>query len=74
MPYKPKRPCAWPGCGRLVEKEQYCVEHVKVVNRHYNKYVRAPDTGKRYGRAWKRVRDRYIKAIRFVTCAWQKIA
>ena len=49
MPYKPKRPCAYPGCGRLADSEQYCTEHQKVV-------------AKRYGRSWKRIRDRYIKA------------
>lgn len=62
MPYKPKRPCAYPGCGRLAESEQYCAEHQKNMDRHYNKYQREPASNKRYGRAWKRIRDRYIKA------------
>jgi len=62
MPYKPKRPCAYPGCGRLAEREQYCTQHQKEVNKHYNKYQRDPNSNKRYGRAWKRIRDRYIKA------------
>jgi len=29
---------------------------------HYNHFQREPETNKRYGRAWKRIRDRYIKA------------
>ncbi|MHB1154526.1 MAG: HNH endonuclease [Eubacteriales bacterium] len=62
MPYKPKRPCAYPGCGLLAEHEQYCAEHKKVIDKHYNKYERDPATNKRYGRSWKRIRDRYIKA------------
>ena len=62
MPYKPKRPCAYPGCGRLAENEQYCAEHKRVANKTYNKYQRDHATNKRYGRAWKRIRDRYIKA------------
>ena len=62
MPYKPKRPCAYPGCGRLVEREQYCAEHQKVVDKQYNQYQRDPKSNKRYGRSWKRIRDRYIKA------------
>ena len=62
MPYKPKRPCAYPGCGRLAESEQYCAEHQKVVTKQYNQYERDPASNKRYGRAWKRIRDRYIKA------------
>lgn len=62
MPYKPKRPCAYPGCGRLADSEQYCAEHKKVVTKHYNQYQRDPASNKRYGRSWKRIRDRYIKA------------
>ncbi len=62
MPYKPKRPCAYPGCGRLADSEQYCAEHKKVVTKRYNKYQRDPASNKRYGRSWKRIRDRYIKA------------
>lgn len=62
MPYKPKRPCAYPGCGRLADSEQYCAEHKKVVAKRYNQYQRDPASNKRYGRSWKRIRDRYIKA------------
>lgn len=62
MPYKPKRPCAYPGCGRLADSEQYCAEHKKVVTKRYNQYQRDPASNKRYGRSWKRIRDRYIKA------------
>ena len=62
MPYKPKRPCAFPGCGRLAESKQYCAEHQKVVTKQYNRYERDPASNKRYGRAWKRIRDRYIKS------------
>jgi len=62
MPYKPRRPCAYPGCSRLAASEQYCAEHKKLMNKHYNQYERDSDSNKRYGRAWKRIRDRYIKA------------
>ena len=62
MPYKPKRPCAYPGCGRLADSEQYCAEHQKTMTKHYNRYERDPASNKRYGRAWKRIRDRYIKS------------
>ena len=43
MPYKPKRPCSYPGCPRLTSG-------------------RDPASKRRYGRAWKRIRDRYIAA------------
>ena len=62
MPYKPKRPCAYPGCNRLAEKGQYCTEHLKEMNKQYNEFERDPESNKRYGRAWKRIRDRYIKS------------
>ena len=62
MPYKPKRPCAYPGCGRLAVREQYCAEHQKVMDKQYNQYERDPKSNKRYGRSWKRIRDRFIKA------------
>ena len=62
MPYKPKRPCTYAGCGRLSDSGEYCAEHKKVVAKHYNQYQRDPASNKRYGRSWKRIRDRYIKA------------
>lgn len=58
MPRKPKRGCAYPGCPRLTDG-QYCEEHRKLVDSQYNKYSRSPDVHKTYGRAWKRIRDRY---------------
>ena len=61
MPKKPKRPCSYPGCPELVEG-RYCEVHQKLIDKQYNKYERDPMTKKRYGRQWKRIRDRYIKA------------
>lgn len=58
MPRKPKRPCGYPGCPNLTEK-LYCPEHEKTARQKYDKYERNPDTNKKYGRAWKRIRDRY---------------
>ena len=61
MPRKPKRPCSYPGCPRLTDG-RYCDEHQKLTDKQYNKYRRNPEHRKRYNRAWKRIRDRYIKA------------
>ncbi len=58
MPKAPKKPCGYPGCPRLTDGA-YCEEHQKIVDRQYNKYTRSPDVHKKYGRAWKRIRDRY---------------
>ena len=63
MPRKPRRPCGHPGCPRLaVEGGQYCEEHTKTERDRYNRYERAPDVNKKYGRAWKRIRDLYAAA------------
>jgi len=59
MPRKPKRPCSYPGCGRLTDG-QYCEEHKRMAERQYNRYGRDPDTNKRYGRAWKKIRARFL--------------
>lgn len=61
MPRKPKRPCSHPGCPNLTEG-RFCPEHEKQENKRYEKYDRDPATKRRYGRAWKRIRDRYIHA------------
>jgi len=61
MPKKSKRPCRYPSCPKLTDG-LYCVEHQRQATRHYNHFQREPETNKRYGRAWKRIRDRYIKA------------
>ena len=58
MPRKPKRPCSYPGCPELTDG-RYCVEHEKIMNQQYEKYGRDPKTKKRYGRAGKRIRDKY---------------
>lgn len=60
MPQKPKRPCSYSGCPELVESgHRYCEEHEKLVAKQYEKYGRDSETRKRYGRAWKRIRDSY---------------
>lgn len=61
MPSKPKRPCSFPGCPKLTHG-RFCEEHAKLEARRYEKYDRDPAVRRRYGRAWKRIRDRYIAA------------
>lgn len=39
MPRKPKRPCSYPSCPRLVEG-RYCEEHQRLVDKQYNQYAR----------------------------------
>lgn len=59
MPYRPKRPCSHPGCPKLTNG-RFCEEHAKQEEKRYEKYDRDPTMKKRYGRTWKRIRDRYI--------------
>lgn len=59
MPRKPKRPCSHPGCPKLTDG-RFCEEHAKAENKRYEKYDRDPAVHRRYGRAWKRIRDRHI--------------
>ena len=58
VPSKPKKPCAYPGCPALVTG-RYCEEHARKVNSDYEKFIRDKQTKRRYGRAWKRIRDKY---------------
>ncbi len=60
MPYKPKKPCAYPGCPRLTH-DRYCVEHTKLTARTYERYQRDPMTKKRYGAAWRKIRRKYLE-------------
>lgn len=59
MPKRPKRPCSYPGCPALVDG-RYCDAHQRVVDAHYNKHQRDPDTSRRYGAAWRSIRARYV--------------
>lgn len=59
MPRKPKRPCSFPGCPNLTYR-RFCKEHEKQENKRYETYERDPEARKRYGRAWKRIRDKYV--------------
>ena len=71
MPRKPKRPCSHPGCPNLTEG-RFCEEHAKLVNQNYEKYERDPQSKRRYGRAWKRIRDKYVSQHPFCELCYEK--
>ena len=60
MPRKPLKPCKYPGCPKLTSG-LYCEEHAPLVAKEYDKYSRASNKNKKYGREWKRIRDRYVR-------------
>ena len=61
MPKRPKRSCSYPGCPNLTDG-RFCEEHARKEAKRYEKYDRDPAVRRRYGRAWKRIRDRFITA------------
>ena len=62
MPRKPRRGCAYGTCPRLAaEGSQYCEEHKKLTDKQYDSYSRSSDHHRKYGRAWKRIRDKYAR-------------
>ena len=61
MPYKPKKPCARPGCPNLTHG-RYCDDHAKEDMRNYNRHERDPSTNKLYGRDWKKIRAAFLSA------------
>ena len=71
MPRKPKRPCSYPGCPNLTDG-RYCPEHQQKVNSNYEKYGRDKSTKKRYGRAWKRIRDKYASEHPFCELCFER--
>lgn len=62
MPKRPKRPCRMNGCPNLAEDgELYCSAHKRAAGYEYDHYRRDPEVRKKYGRAWKRIRDRQMR-------------
>lgn len=50
MPHKPKQGCAYPNCPKLTNG-RYCEEHQRLIANQYNRFTRAVDVNKKYGRA-----------------------
>ena len=56
MPYKPKKPCAYPGCPKLTDG-RCCEEHQRLRDQDYEKYQRNPAHKDRYhSRSWRAIR------------------
>ena len=71
MPRRPKRPCSFPGCPNLTDG-RFCEEHAKQEAKRYERYERDPASKRRYGRAWKRIRDKYVQEHPFCELCYKK--
>lgn len=55
MPYKPLKPCSYPGCAGLTD-ERYCEKHKRIAL-----LVQRPSANKRgYNSRWRKVRALYL--------------
>lgn len=59
MPYKPLKPCKYPGCNKLTNGS-YCIDHSKLMYKRYNNTQRDKAINERYDEEWKEVRQQYI--------------
>ena len=71
MPTRPKKPCAFPGCPNLTDG-RFCSEHQAQMDSNYEKYGRDKETKQRYGRAWKRIRDKYASEHPFCELCYKR--
>ena len=51
---------------------RFCEEHEKLANQNYEKYGRNKDSKRRYGRAWKRIRDKYVSQHPFCEVCYER--
>ncbi|NBK26432.1 MAG: HNH endonuclease [Spirochaetia bacterium] len=60
MPYRPKRPCSYPGCPRLTDG-RYCEEHKKLMDARYDSKLRNKGGAEFYhSKAWRRKRQDFL--------------
>ncbi|WP_460056404.1 HNH endonuclease [Pseudolactococcus yaeyamensis] len=59
MPKKPQKPCKYQSCPHLTDTD-YCEEHKNQARKRYERYERDPETSRRYGKPWRKIRERYV--------------
>ena len=61
MPYKAKRQCRYRDCPNLTDSRSgYCEKHEKTASSEYNKFLRDPNSKRRYGYKWQKLRLRFL--------------
>ena len=63
MPFAPKRPCTWPGCGALTDNGR-CEKH-KRQERHEIYLKRGSPAKHGYDRKWQNARKRFLNQHQF---------
>ena len=67
MPYKPKKPCAYPGCPELTD-ERYCIKHKKFMDAKYDARLRDKSVHAFYvSHEWRKLRQNYLIEHPFCT-------
>ena len=60
MPYKPQKPCAYPGCPNLTN-ERYCPQHKKLTDAQYDARLRDREARAFYtSKEWKHLRQNFL--------------
>ena len=68
MPYKPMKPCAWPGCPALTHS-RYCEKHQRQADREYDRYQRDEESYHRYHSAsWRQIRRMQLQRQPLCEC------
>ncbi|MHA1225278.1 MAG: HNH endonuclease [Candidatus Hodarchaeales archaeon] len=61
MPYKPKRPCSYPGCPNLISPDKrYCPIHEKKIKKSIDR-DRESAYKRGYGSNWRKYREWYLR-------------
>ena len=72
MPYKPKKPCAYPGCPKLTNGK-YCEEHKKMMDKQYDQYMRSrPAYDFYHSKEWRKKRENYLIEHPFCVECWKQ--
>lgn len=68
MPYRPRHPCARPGCPELITSDRrYCDEHERTLQRSYN--AARPSASRRgYGPSWRQLRLMFLREHPLCAC------
>lgn len=60
MPYRPKKPCAYPGCADLADG-RYCAKHKKLADAQYDARCRDRGMHEFYtSRVWRKKRQEFL--------------